>query len=110
MNFEKKIKLKKSSSVEDKRLNVVFYFFAGSHLHLTGETIAPSFFNSANTLSTIFLSSPVISTTFHAFTGSPAFFIAANTISFSFIFLENKIKLISLVYKKTEKFQEILDT
>jgi len=63
----------------------MIYFLAGSHLHLTGDTIAHSFFNSANTLSTIFLSSHVISATLPALTGSPAFFIASNTISFSFI-------------------------
>jgi hypothetical protein len=63
----------------------LIYFLAGSRLHLTGETIAHSFFNSANTLSTIFLSSHVISATLPAFTGSPVFLIASNTISFSFI-------------------------
>jgi len=61
------------------------YFTAGSHLHLTGETMEPSFFISAKALSTILRSSPVNSATFPAFKGSPAFLMASKICSFSFM-------------------------
>ena len=58
------------------------YFTAGSHLQRTGETIAPSFFSSANALSTSLRSAPRALVTSPAETGLPASRMACNTCSF----------------------------
>ena len=58
------------------------YFTAGSHLQRTGETIAPSFFNSAKALSTSLRSAPRAFVTSPAETGLPASRMACNTCSF----------------------------
>lgn len=55
--------------------------WAGSHLHLTGETIAPSAFSSLNALSISFLSMPVAFSTSPALMGFPAAFMAFMTSS-----------------------------
>ena len=60
-------------------------YWAGVHLHLTGETIAPSFLSSANTLSTTFLSRPERVATSPAATGLPASRIVFSTNSFSIL-------------------------
>ena len=63
----------------------IYFHFAGSHLQRTGDTMAPSFFNSANALSTTLRSSPDSSATFPAFKGTPALRITSNTCSFASI-------------------------
>ena len=55
---------------------------AGVHLQRTGETMAPSFFNSAKALSTSLRSAPSVLVTSPAETGLPAWRIACNTFSF----------------------------
>ena len=60
-------------------------YWAGVHLHLTGETIVPSFLSSANTLSTTFLSRPERVATSPAATGLPASRIVFSTNSFSIL-------------------------
>ena len=55
---------------------------AGCHLQRTGDTMAPSFFNSAKALSTSLRSIPVISAILPAFTGAPNSRMACNTFSF----------------------------
>jgi hypothetical protein len=62
------------------------YFAAGSHLQRTGETMAPSFFSSANALSTSLRSAPSALVTSPAETGLPASRMACNTCSFIALF------------------------
>ena len=62
-----------------------YFYFAGSHLQRTGETIAPSFLSSAKALSTSLRSMPVISAILPAFTGAPNSRMAFNTFSFIMI-------------------------
>lgn len=64
---------------------------ASVYLQRTGETIVPSFLSWANTLSTIFLSSPVSSATLEALTGSPALRMASITVFFSSMTITNKL-------------------
>ena len=56
--------------------------WAGAHLQRTGDTIAPSFFNSAKAVSTSLRSMPVISEILPALTGAPNSRMACNTFSF----------------------------
>ena len=58
------------------------YFWTGSHLQRTGETMAPSFLRSAKALSTSLRSRPVISAILPAFTGAPNSRMALSTCSF----------------------------
>ena len=54
-------------------------YYAGCHLHLTGDTMAPSFLSSAKTLSTSLRSAPRAAVTSPAETGLPAARMAAKT-------------------------------
>ena len=62
-------------------------YFAGSHLQRTGDTMAPSFFNSANALSTSLRSAFNTLVTSPADTGLPASRMACKTCSFMMLFV-----------------------
>ena len=68
-------------------------YWAGAHLQRTGDTIAPSFFNSAKALSTSLRSIPVISAILPALTGAPNSRMACNT--FSFIILKFQLSIVN---------------
>ena len=73
---------------------LIMHYSAGAHLQRTGDTMAPSFFNSAKALSTSFRSAPNALVTSPADTGFPASRMAFNTCSFiTYVFYKfNKVK------------------
>ena len=81
-NFLSNCEILKSDEMQKGGQSPPFNHFAGSHLHRTGDTIVPSFFNSAKALSTSLRSIPVISAILPALTGAPNSRMACNTFSF----------------------------
>ena len=78
-------------------------YFAGSHLQRTGDTMAPSFFNSAKALSTSLRSAPNALVTSPAETGLPTSRIACNTFSFIIIDVWLLFKLFDDIIQHAEE-------
>jgi len=78
---------------------------AGCHLQRTGDTMAPSFFNSAKALSTSLRSIPVISAILPALTGAPNSRMACNTFSFIILLVDLGVSRLGELFGKVTAYR-----